>query len=171
MTDFGHRVLAAVCLCAGVAALGACSKKSTTVSTPGGNVTVEQGDNGETTTIKSGQGNVTVGKGAVDAAALGLPIYPGSTPSESGSLSAANTANGESNQVAMLETTAPFETVYDYYKAQMPAGSEKMKMSTGGNSLATFQVGESGSADVKTVMITASQGKVTIELIHATKHQ
>lgn len=164
------RMLAIAALAATALALGACAKKTTTtVSTPGGNVTVQQGAGGETTTYKSSEGQVTVGRGAVDAASLGLPIYPGSKPSEQSSVSVSGTAHGGGGQIVTLTTDDGFDKVYAYYKAQLPAGAEKMKVSSNGSSMATFQVGEQSAADAKTVMITEANGKVTIQLTHATK--
>jgi hypothetical protein len=158
-----------VCVLAAVAVLSACSgKKSTTVTTSAGNVTVEQGSNGNTT-VKSEQGEMKFGKGAVDPASLGLPVYPGAKPSDTNSVSMSNMAKGEGGQLVMLTTDDPFDKVYDFYKGQMPNGSQKMKMASGGMQMATFQVGERGAKDSKTVMIQESNGKVTIQLVHATK--
>jgi hypothetical protein len=157
-----------------------CAKKSTTVNSSAGNVTVEQNTGGETTTVKSEQGEVKYGKGAVDPASLGLPIYPGAKASDQNSVSVSGTMQGgEGGQVVMLTTDDSFDKVYDYYKSQMPAGSEKMKVASGKTRLASFQVGESGSKESKTVMIqdTSDQsggqeagGKVTIQLIRSTQN-
>ena len=156
-----------------------CAKKTTTVNTSAGNVTVEQNAAGETTTVKSDQGEVKYGKGAVDPASLGLPVYPGAKASDQNSVSVSGMKQGgEGGQVVMLTTDDSFDKVYDYYHSQMPAGSEKMKVTSGKTRMATFEVGESSSKDSKTVMIqdtsdpSAGQGgggKVTIQLIHATK--
>jgi hypothetical protein len=164
----GTRMAVSVCLFAAV--LAACTGKKTTVSTPGGNVTVEQGPNGQsTTTIKSGQGEVKFGKGAVDPASIGLPLYPGATQSDEGSMSLSHSANGEGGQVLVMTTGDDFDKVYDFYRSQMPAGSEKLKMSSGGSQMASFQVGDTGAKDSKSVVIRASNGKVTIELLRSTK--
>jgi hypothetical protein len=161
--------LGLVCVFAAVTALFACSgKKSTTVTTSAGNVTVEQGGNGNTT-VKSAQGEMKFGKGAVDPASLGLPIYPGAKPSDLNSVSMSNAAKGEGGQMVMLTTDDPFDKVYEFYKGQMPGGSEKMKVASGGTQMVTFQIGESAAKDSKTVMIQESNGKVTIQLVHATK--
>jgi hypothetical protein len=190
-----QRVLAVFCASVALVTLGACAKKDATdttsaaVSTDGGNgpsagtdngatpIATDNGatpiatDNGATSTLKGKEGELKVGKNAVDTASLGIPVYPGATPSDAGSMAIADTAKGENSQVAMLETTDPFDKVYAFYKEQMPSGSEKMKVETGSSSMAEFQVGDTGAAEVKNVMISSSNGKVAIELLHATKKQ
>jgi hypothetical protein len=160
------RALVVVCLVAAVPALGACSKKAT-VNTPGGNVTVEQKAGGQTTTVNSSEGQVTVGKGAVDAATLGLPVYPGAKQDENAMSMTSSTKSGSGSMI-LLTTDDPFDKVYEYYKSQMPAGTEKMKVASGDTQMASFQVGETGAKDAKSVMISASKGKVTIQLVHST---
>jgi len=169
MPRFSAPMLAALLLSASALVLAGCAKKTTTVTTSAGNVTVEQGAGGDTTTVKGAEGEVKFGKGAVDPASLGLPVYPGAKPSDQNSVSMNSTAKGEGGQMVMLTTDDSFDKVYGFYKAQMPAGTEKMKVATGGSQMATFQEGESGSKDSKTVMIQETAGKVTIQLVHATK--
>jgi hypothetical protein len=166
MNDFTTRALIVACIAASLS-VAACSKK-VTVSTSQGNVTVEQGAGGQTTTIKSNQGQVTVGKGTVDPASLGLPVYPGATQSDQGSMSVSDASKGAASQLVMLTTTDPFDKVYDYYKSQLPAGAQTAKVSTGGSQMATFEVG-AGTKDEKGVIIQESGGKVTIELNHSAK--
>jgi hypothetical protein len=170
MTHLGIRALTLAFVVASALALGACSgKKTTTVSTGNGSVTVEQGAGNGTTTVKSSEGSVTVGKGAVDAASLGLPIYPAAKQSEEGSMSVSSASQGGASQVLTMTTDDSFDKVYAFYKAQMPAGSEKMKMASGGSQVASFQVGTQSEPDSKSVLITESNGKVSIQLVHAKK--
>jgi hypothetical protein len=146
-------------------ALAGCSHK-VDVQTSQGSVSVDQ-SNGSTT-IKSKSGEVSIGKSSVDPASLGLPVYPGATQSnDNSSVSINDTSKGEGAQVVVLTTADPFDKVYDYYKGQLPSGSEKMKVETGGSSVAQFQIGT--DKDQKVVMITGAKDKTTIELTHQTK--
>jgi len=63
-----------------------------------------------------------------------------------------------------LQTADSFDKVYAFYKQQMPANSEKMKMSAGGTSMAEFQVGDT-DADRKSVAITQKGSDPTSILI------
>ena len=146
-------------------ALVGCSHK-VEVQTGQGSVSVDQ-SNGSTT-IKSKSGEVSIGKSSVDPASLGLPVYPGATQSnDNSSVSINDTSKGEGAQFVVLTTADPFDKVYDYYKGQLPSGSEKMKVETGGSSVAQFQIGT--DKDQKVVMITGAKDKTTIELTHQTK--
>jgi hypothetical protein len=148
--------------------VGACSKKSTTIATPAGSVTVERSANGGTTTVKGAGAEVHFGKGAVDPASLGLPVYPGATESDT-SVSLNPSARTGGGQMVMLATPDSFDRVYAYYKEHMPAGSEKAKVSAGGVQLATFQIGNLHTKDAKSVVIQASGSKVLIQLVHAVR--
>ena len=110
------------------------------------------------------EGTATLG-GGVDPSKLGGPVYPGAKvdPNSNGSLSA-STDKG-STVMAMFKSPDPFEKVYQFYKAQMPAGSEGMKLSMGGESSATFAVGKDGSPDQVVVQINAKDGADTSILI------
>ena len=166
MIDACKRALVVACLAA--LALGGCSK-STTVSSSQGSVTTQQGAGGDTTTtIKGKDGQVSIGKTAVDPASLGLPVYPGATASDSG-VSVSGASAGANAQIAVLSTGDSFDKVYDYYKGQMPAGSQKSKVDANDTQMAVFQEGEDSSGDQKSVIISSSKGKTTIELAHATK--
>lgn len=184
-----QRAVAVFCASVALATLCACAKKSDSDATSAGTTTSAPADSaasapadsaastpaatdtGGTSTLKGKAGELTIGKGAVDAATLGIPVYPGAKPSEAGSMAMADTVKGENSQLTMLETPDSFDKVYAFYKGQMPSGSEKMKVETGSSSMAEFQVGDTGSADVKNVTISSSNGKTAIELVHATKKQ
>ena len=43
--------------------------------------------------------------------------------------------------IAAFKTTDAFEKVYDYYKQQLPADAEKMKVSSANGSVVSFQTG------------------------------
>ena len=161
---FGIAALA----CIAAVGLTGCTKK-TTVTSPHGSVTVQQGIGGQTTTVKTDTGQVTVGKGAVDAGALGLPVYPGATQTDGG-VAAQQPAGGGGTEVTSYETTDSFAQVYGYYRMHMPAGSEKVKMQSGSSAMAQFQVGDEGSSEQKHVTIAAGNGKTTISLMRVT-HQ
>jgi hypothetical protein len=158
------RAFIAACICASIALAG-CSHK-TTIQTSQGSVTVDQGAN--STTIKTKDGEVAYGKGAVDPSSLGLPVYPGAASSDQG-VSIADGSKAQGAKVALLTTTDSFDKVYDYYKSQLPAGSEKSKVEAGDTQLATFEIG-ADTNDEKSVTITGSKDKVSISLTHITKN-
>ena len=121
-------------------------------------------------TVTTKNGTATVG-GGVDASKLGAPVYPGAQPNpdSNGSLSA-ETPDG-STTMATFKTADGFDKVYDYYKAQMPAGTEGMKLSMGGASSATWEVGKDGSADQVMVQVNSDKtGEVTILITHIIKN-
>jgi hypothetical protein len=121
-------------------------------------------------TMTTKNGTATLG-GGVDPTKLGAPIYPGALPNpdSNGSLSA-QTPEG-STVMATFKTADGFDKVYDYYKSQMPAGSEGMKLSMGGASSATWQVGKDGAADQVVVQVNSDKtGAVTILITHVIKN-
>ena len=150
--------IAATILILGTAACG--SHKTTVVTSDGGTVTTS--DDNKTATVKTDQGTATYGQGAVAPSTLGLPIYPGAQAKGNGAASI-QTAAG-SSQMINLQTADSFDKVYAFYKQQMPANSEKMKMSAGGTSMAEFQVGDT-DADRKSVAITQKGSDPTSILI------
>lgn len=149
-----------------VAAIGfaGCSSHKTTVQTDNGTATVTTSQDNQTTTVQTGQGSVSIGKGAVDPSKLGAPVYPGASQDSEGGMSM-NGSEG-SGAMAAFKTTDPFDKVYDYYKGQLPAGSEKLKVSQGDSSMASFQIGDDKSPDQTTVMITAKNGETDILITH-----
>jgi hypothetical protein len=150
---------------AALAILAGCSSQKTVTTANGTTVTTDT--SGQTVTVKSNQGTFTEGKNVVNAASLGLPVYPASTADTAGY--AANTAQGN-GQVDMLTTTDPFDKVYAWYQGHMPAGTEKMHMTAGGTDEAMFQIGADTDKIQKIVTITSSQGKTMIELAAETKN-
>ena len=148
-----------------IVALSGCSHK-TTISTGNGTATVTTSQDNKTATIQTKEGTVTLGAGAVDASKLGAPLYPGAKQNEGGAMTVAGGEGGSS--VAAFTTEDSFDKVYDWYKGQMPAGSEKMKMSTAAGDMAQFVSG-ANDKDQTTVMITSKDNKTSIVISHNTK--
>lgn len=91
-----------------------------------------------------------------DPASLGIPVYPGAKAAEGGSIGSSD-KNG-SGQIVNLTSPDSFDTVYGWYKSQLPAGAEKTKTSVLGASTATFQVGPGDEKNGKFVTV-SSTGK------------
>lgn len=145
---------------AAVAILAGCTSHKTTVSSDGSTVTTS-GDN-QTVTIQGKEGTVVAGKGAVDLAKLGLPVYPRANASDNAGWSA-STKEG-SGAIAIMTTTDSFDKVYEWYKSQLPAGSEKVKTSGESGSMAMFQLGKDSDKLKKVVEITGAKDSTTIML-------
>jgi len=130
--------LASVAAIASIAVLAACgSHKTTTVTTSNGTATITQDQNGQQTSVTTKEGTVTVG-GSADPNALGAPVYPGATKNDD--QSSFIVTGKDAGAYAAFKTADAFDKVYDYYKSQLPAGSEKMKMASGDTSLAEFDM-------------------------------
>ncbi|HXW50393.1 MAG TPA: hypothetical protein VEJ41_00265 [Candidatus Acidoferrales bacterium] len=147
-------------------ALAACSTRHTIV-TSSGTTTVETNAMHDTVKLTSGHGTAIIGRGAVDAAALGLPIYPGALPNATGGMAVQN-SSGSSSQVS-LQTDDNFDHVYQWYRQRMPNGSEQTHLVVKGGSVASFELGALSDRDQKSVVITESGGKTTILLTHVIK--
>src|ERR1700687_5304157 len=100
----------ALLIIAALAVLPACAKKTTVVQGTNGPVTVTQDQANKVVSVQSREGKAVMGVGAVDPATLGLPVYPGATPNESGSL-AAQSKEG-SAKILTLTTSDSFDKVY-----------------------------------------------------------
>jgi len=146
--------------------VGACTKgRSVTVSTANGNTTVTQSQDNQTTTVTTKEGTMKAGKDAVDLSTLGVPVYAGATQQQGG-YSMTGAQGGA--QVVALTTADPFDKVYVFYKAQLPANAEAMKTESNGSSYAMFRVGtdqngssivlEQKSGGATTIVITKSTG-------------
>ncbi len=158
------RIALSICALLALAATVGCGAgKTTTTST-----TVTTSDDDKSTTVTSAGGSTTVGVNAVDASKLGAPVYPGATQAE-GAGAVSFTTAAETNNTANFMSSDAFETVYDYYKGQLPAGSEKMKISSGDSQLARFQIGDENSKDVVSVLLASKDGKTEITISHVTK--
>lgn len=108
------------------------------------------------------------GRKAVDPKGLGLPLYPGSIEAETGALTTHSKI--ETSQIVSMNTKDPFEQVYRWYKARMPAGSEQAHMDIPGGSVASFVMGKPTDPDERSVMITQASDKTTILLNHSIRH-
>jgi hypothetical protein len=184
------KIATAGLLLAAVIVTSACSNKTSTSTTTSGDVTntaaaapadatnAATPDNSATSpapsssgyTVSTKNGTATLG-GGVDPSKLGAPVYPGAqvNPDSNGSLSA-ETPEG-STVMATFKTSDGFDKVYDFYKSQMPAGSEGMKMSMGGASSAMWQVGKDSGPDQVVVQVNSDKaGAVTILITHVIKN-
>jgi len=153
---------------AGLAAVlvAGCSGHKQTYVTQQGTTTVETNNNNQTVTVNSKEGTSTYGKGAVDPAKLGIPVYPGATTTEGGI--SGKTAQG-AGEIVALSTKDPFDKVYAWYQQHMPAGSEGMHMSNAGSSVATFKIGKENDKEQRSVMISSEKDKTSILLSHSVK--
>jgi putative lipoprotein len=120
-----------------------------------------------TQTITTSSGQVTVGQGAVDAGKLGVPLYPGAQQSENGALSMSGQQG--SGEMVTLTTKDNFDQVYSWYKSQLPADAEKMKVSDAGESMATFAVGDP-TKEQTSVIITGKPDETSILISHEVKN-
>lgn len=159
-------VMSAVSVALLVCALTGCSGHKQTIVTKEGGATVETNQTNDTTTITTTKGTAVVGKNAVDLSKLDVPVYPGAS-SESGGLSVQSKEGNQ--QIAMLTTSDSFDKVYEWYKSHMPAGSEKLHMTSGGSSVAQFAIGTESDKRFKSVMITEATGKTSIQLVVGSK--
>jgi hypothetical protein len=146
-----------------IVVLVACGAHKTTVTTSSGDATVTQDQNGQSTTVQTKEGTVTVGK-SLDPAALGAPVYPGANTNDASTVSVTGASAGS---MAAFKTTDDFDKVYDFYKSHMPDGSEKMKMASGGTSVAEFQA--SGADGETAVQISGKPGETDILITHKPK--
>lgn len=161
------RTAAIAALALAVLATTACTSRKTTVQTSSGAATVTTSQDNKTVTVESSEGTVSVGQN-VDQSKLGAPVYPGAQPNEQGSVT--STTDKGSSVVAAFKTADSFDKVYEYYKQQLPSGAEKMKMSSGSGSVASFQVGDDNGPDQVSVQVTSDKpGETSILITHVTK--
>jgi len=159
------RIAITICALLALVATAGCGGKKTVSA---GGTTVTTSDDDKTTTISASGGSMTVGSGAVDASKAGAPLYPGATQEDGGSMTL--TTGEGTNSTTVLKSTDSFDKVYDFYKAQMPSGSEKLKMISGGSSTAMFQVGDNDAKETVLVTISAKDGDPTsISINHGVK--
>ncbi|MBV8081606.1 MAG: hypothetical protein JOY86_01335 [Candidatus Eremiobacteraeota bacterium] len=151
-------------LAAALAAFPACAKNSAPQTAPG--TTTEQSPTSsvQQATIQMPQGKVQMGQGAVDPNTLGLPVYPGATPSQAGSFSVSG-AQGGGTQIVTIVTKDPFDKVVAFYKAKMPAGTQEVQTGSGATAKAQFVAGKASDAEHKNVIIAPSGDAVNITLI------
>ncbi|HXM17787.1 MAG TPA: hypothetical protein VN934_03145 [Candidatus Tumulicola sp.] len=159
----GMRFMLSFCVVLALVGTG-CSKQSTSAKQ---NVPDLSNVDQKATALESKVGSVKFGASSVDAAKLGVPLYPGAKPTEGGGLDA-TTAEG-SAQILVLTTGDSFDKVYAWYKSKMPAGSEKARSSSADNSFASFEVVKNGSKEISSVELSTDGGKTQIAIAHGTK--
>jgi hypothetical protein len=120
----------------------------------------------QSATIQTDKGAVTIGN-AVDTSKMGAPAYPGATTDNSHSVSISGGGTSGSS-LATFQTTDGFDKVYAFYKQQLPADSEKFKMSAGGVSSASFQFPASDGL-ITTVSISTKDSVTNITMTHTPK--
>jgi hypothetical protein len=165
-------------------ALGACSSsQKTTASTDtstapadasaaGGTAAPDTSSSGGSASNSGGSMTITTKEGSmsmgtnVDASKIGVPVYPGATSAGGGGWSVRSKEG--TGQVVSLTSDDSFSKVETWYKAQLPAGSEVMNVTSGSTSSAVFQVGKSTDTDQKSVEISSDGSKTTIVLSHKT---
>lgn len=145
-----------------IVALAACSSHKSTVQTREGSATVTTSQDDKDVTIATSEGTTSIGQHA-DVSKLGAPIYPGAQADHQGSIS--TTSDKGSSVIAAFKTTDPFEKVYDYYKQQLPADAEKMKVSSANGSVVSFQTGGDNSPDEVSVQVSSDKPEETNILI------
>ena len=145
-----------------IVTLAACSSHKTTVQTSTGTATVTTSDDDKNVTIQTKEGTMAIGRN-VDAAKLGTPVYPGAQTGQGQSVTSSSSAR--TTVVANFSTPDEFDKVYEYYKRHMPAGSERMKVSSGNGSMASFHVGDRGSPSEVIVQISSDKPTETDILI------
>ncbi len=158
------RSIATVGALLAIVALVGCGGKTTKV----GDTTITTSDDNKTTSVTTADGSAKVGAGAVDASKLGAPVYPGATAADSGSISLSTADSSIDSET--LTTPDSFDKVYEYYKGQLPAGSEKMKMTVSSGSTAMFQTGDADK-DAVTVTISSKDGDnaTSVNISHTVK--
>jgi hypothetical protein len=156
------QIIKSLAVAALVVSLAACSHK--TVNVDGATITTDDKDN-KTMTVTTKDGTATVGKDAVDLSKIGVPIYPGAQQGEGGM----SVANG-TTQMTTMTTSDSFDKVYDWYKGQLPNGSDKLKMTQGSTSSAEFEIGGENKGDAQTVVTISGQtDKTTILIVKGVK--
>jgi hypothetical protein len=145
-----------VVLLAAVIVLAACSSTKKVYSANGATVTTDTSKN--TVTVQSSEGTFKAGKGVVDVASLGVPIYGGASEDE-GAFSV--TGQKGSGQMIAFTSNDSFDKVYQFYHDKMPTGSEKMKMEEGDSSVAEFVTGDNKPGELQTMVMISRKGSQT----------
>ncbi|MBV8373264.1 MAG: hypothetical protein JOY69_08370 [Candidatus Eremiobacteraeota bacterium] len=147
----------------------ACASHRSTTQTRSGSATVTTSQDSKSVTVQTNEGTTSIGQ-PVDVGTLGVPLYPGAQAGQPASITTVK--NAISTTIANFMTTDAFDTVYAYYKRQLPPASEKMKVTSANGSVASFQVGGPTDADTVSVQISSDRPNLTNILItHATKTQ
>jgi hypothetical protein len=148
-------------LVASVAIVAACGCSGSKHAESSATSAVATVDSSATTGSDNGAG--TIDYRAKNPASLGMPIYPGAKSDPNGSIAASDKSGA--SQVVNLTSPDSFDTVYAWYKAQLPADAEKSKTGIAGVASATFQVGPGDEKNGKFVTVsTVGKGDTIITL-------
>lgn len=157
----------AAILSAGVALGGCASHRTGTIQTSSGTATVTTSQDNKNVTVQTKEGTTSIGQN-VDTSKLGAPVYPGAQANAQGAIT--STTDKGTSVMAGFKTGDPFDKVAAFYKQQLPAGSEKMNLTAGNGSIASFQIGTGGARDQVAVQVTSSKpGETDILITHITK--
>jgi hypothetical protein len=144
-----------------------CASHKTTIQTRNGTATVTTSQDNRSVTVQTREGTTSIGQG-VDVAKLGVAVYPGAQSGQPASITTQN--NGASTVIANFMTTDAFDSVYRYYKQRLLPGAEKMRVTSGNGSVASFQIGDRNGSDTITVQVSSDRPNLTNILItHAIK--
>lgn len=150
--------------------MAGCGKKTTQVTVPGGSmeITKEGKNQGEVKiTTKEGTMEFSANK-KVDLSTLGIPIYPGLTADESGSMAASGTKENQQMQMVNLVSSDPSEKVVAFYKEQLKNKKPNiMEMNSSGKKMTHIIVEE--NKQVMTLIITEDKGKTKIVFYKGSK--
>ncbi len=150
------------------AAVAACTAHKTTIQTRDGTATVTTTNDDKNVSVQSNEGTMAIGQG-VDAAKLGVPVYPGAQTGQPASIT--TTSGNGTTVIASFTTADAFEKVYAYYKQRLPAGAERMNVNSPNGSVASFQAGVQTAPNAVTVQISSDKPNVTSILItHTTRN-
>ncbi len=141
-------------------ALTACTGKSSS-SSDQSNATATTG--AEATAAASSDQSMTTATSAAEASAApssDIPSYPGATTQASGTSSNMMTQNASGT---VMTTGDSFDSVYQWYQKNMPAGSERAHVTTPAPSALFVTVGGKQQASVS---ITTNAGKTVITIAH-----
>ena len=147
---------------AAIVALAACSSHKSTVATSNGTATVTTSQDDKNVTIQTKEGTTSIGQN-VDTGKLGVAVYPGAQAGQGQSIT--TSCDKGSTVISAFTTPDGFSKVYDFYKQHLPADSEKMKVSSGNGSMASFQVGDATGPDEVTVQVSSDKPTETDILI------
>ena len=155
-----------------ILALAGCSKKSTTISTPGGTVEVTKDGSDQSNmkiTTKEGTMEISAGK-KVDLSSFGVAVYPGAAQKEEGasSYTMQNKEGGQSMQMVTLVSSDPMDKVAQFYKDQFKDKKANIMDMNSGSTKMTHIVYEDGK-DVTTLMISDDKGKTQIVITKGSK--
>jgi hypothetical protein len=137
-------------------AVAACSSKSSSNNSS----STDQSTTASAAPSAAESGAAPAPSEAATTAAGQIPAYPGATTQYSGSSS----NMGQSAAGTVMTTDDPFDKVYTWYQAHMPAGSEKAHVTAPVQS-AVFTLGSSPQ-DQTSVSITVTGGKTMITIGH-----